>query len=210
MTEGLMTSDGNPLAAEPVGSEDQDFAQMMVGAAKAADSDAAKEAPAPPKKDTKAPYGFKADGTPKKAAGRPRKDRASQPRVQAPKQAEVKKDYSDDLTGLVQTLWAATAAFAPADAAAIQMHGPNVVKAWNDLAQENAQVAKGIEWLTTGSMYGAVVATTAPLVMQLLVNHNVVPHDKLAPLGVAHPDQLTEITHQTVAGMAQQAQAQAA
>jgi hypothetical protein len=199
-----MTSDGKPVDSDPV-SDDQDFAQMMVGAAKAADSDSAKEAPAPPKKDPEAPYGRKDDGTPKKAAGRPRKDRASQPRVQAPKQAQAKKDYTEDLTGLVQTLWMATAAFAPADAGAIQVHGSNVVKAWNDLAQENASVAKGIEFLTTGSMYGAVVATTAPLVMQLLVNHNVLPHERLAPLGVQQPEALAEVTRQTVAGMAQQA-----
>ncbi|MBO2460980.1 hypothetical protein [Actinomadura violacea] len=205
MTEGLMTSDGKPVDSEPVGSEDQDFAQMMVGAAKAADSDAAKEAPAPPKKSAEAPYGYKPDGTPKKAAGRPRKDRASQPRVQAPKKTEAKKDYTEELTGLVQTLWMATAAFAPADAGAIQVHGSNVVKAWNDLAQENSQVAKGIEFLTTGSMYGAVVATTAPLVMQLLVNHNVLPHERLAPLGVQSPEALAGLTEQTVAGMASQA-----
>jgi hypothetical protein len=205
MSEGLMTPEGKSVDSEPVGSEDQDFAQMMVGAAKAADSDSAKEAPAPPKKNADAPYGFKPDGTPKKAAGRPRKDRASQPRVQAPKQAQAKKDYTEDLTGLVQTLWMATAAFAPADAGAIQVHGPNVVKAWNDLAQENSQVAKGIEFLTTGSMYGAVVATTAPLVMQLLVNHGVLPHERLAPLGVSQPEALADITRQTVAGMAQQA-----
>lgn len=210
MPEGLTTADGQPVNADPVGSEDADFAQMMVGAAKAADSDTAKEAPAPPKKNAEAPYGYKDDGTPKKAAGRPRKDKASQPRVTAPKKAAGKKDYTADLKGLVQTLWGATAAFAPADAGAILIHGEPMVKAWNDLAAENAQVAKGIEWLTTGSAYGAVVMTTAPLVMQLLVNHGAVPHDRLAPLGVHAPEALAEYTRQTVQGMAEQAQSQAA
>lgn len=182
---------------------------MMAGKAAEADADAAKTAPAPPRKDADAPYGRKADGTPKRAPGRPRKDKAAAPRVQKPPQAaKPSKDYTRDLTGLVQTLWGATAAFAPADAGAIAVHGPGMVKAWNDLAKENAQVARGIEWLTTGSAYGAVVMTTAPLVMQILANHQVLPVDRLAPLGVMNPDELAQLTQEQVRGMAEQAQAQ--
>lgn len=196
-----MTADGTPVDGVPPIGEDQDFASLMVGQAKSADADAAKEMPAPPKKD----YGVKADGTPKRAAGRPRKDKTQQPRVQTPKKpAAAKKDYTSDLKGLVQTLWGATAAFAPADAGAIQLHGPGLVKAWNDLAQENTNVARAIDWLTTGSAYGAVVMTTAPLIMQILANHQVLPVERLAPLGVQDPETLAQLARDTISGMAQQ------
>ncbi|WP_433478139.1 hypothetical protein ACQPZP_14560 [Spirillospora sp. CA-142024] len=204
MAEGLTTGDGTPVTdVPPIGNEEADFAKLQAGLAAAADSKPTEKAPSPPKKDP-APYGYKADGTPKKAAGRPKKDEATKPRVQSPKGAQAKKDYTADLTGLVQTLWGATAAFAPADAGAIQVHGPGLVKAWNDLAAENAQVAKGIEWLTTGSAYGAVVMTTAPLVLQLLANHGVLPGERLAPLGVQEPAALAQLAHDTVRGMAEQ------
>jgi hypothetical protein len=125
--------------------------------------------------------------------------------VQTPKKPPAtKKDYTQDLTGLVQTLWGATAAFAPADAGAIQLHGPGMVKAWNDLAQENTNVARAIDWLTTGSAYGAVVMTTAPLVMQILTNHKVIPQERVAPLGVQDPEALAQLARETIAGMAEQ------
>lgn len=208
MAEGLTTADGTPVTdVPPVADEQADFAALQANLAAAADAEPAEEkkkAPAPPKKDP-APYGYKADGTPKKAAGRPRKDTANKPRVQSPKKAAgAKRDYTADLTGLVQTLWGATAAFAPADAGAIQVHGPGMVKAWNDLAQENSQVARGIEWLTTGSAYGAVVMTTAPLILQILANHQVLPGERLQQLGVQNPADLAELTKQTLQGMAQQ------
>lgn len=209
MAEGLQTADGKPVeGVAPVGDEAADFAALQANLAASADAKPAEEkAPAPPKKDP-APYGYKDDGTPKKAAGRPRKDKANAPRVQSPKKAAgPKRDYTADLTGLVQTLWGATAAFAPADAGAIQLHGPGMVKAWNDLAQESSQVARGIEWLTTGSAYGAVVMTTAPLVLQLLANHGAVPVERVAPLGVQDPAALAELAHGTIAGMAEQAAA---
>lgn len=206
MAEGLITSDGKPVeGVEAVGSEDADFAKLQANLAATADAKPQDKAPAPPKKDP-APYGYKEDGTPKKAAGRPKKDAAAKPRVQSPKGAAA-KDYTADLTGLVQTLWGATAAFAPADAGAIQVHGPGLVKAWNDLAAENASVARGIEWLTTGSAYGAVVMTTAPLVLQLLANHGVLPGERLAPLGVQDPAELAQLATDTVRGMAEQAAA---
>ena len=208
VAEGLTTADGTPVTdVPPVADEAADFAKLQAGLAAAADAKPEQKAPAPPKKDP-APYGYKADGTPKKAAGRPRKDKANAPRVQSPKKAAgAKRDYTKDLTGLVQTLWGATAAFAPADAGAIQVHGPGLVKAWNDLAQENSQVARGIEWLTTGSAYGAAVMATAPLVLQLLANHGVLPGERLAPLGVQDPAALAQLAHDTVRGMAEQAAA---
>lgn len=198
MAEGLTTTDGTLIEdVAPVAAEGVDFAALQADLAAQADSkpNETAQAPAPPRKDP----------TQKKTTTRARKtDKANAPRIQRPKASQTKKDYTQDLTGLVQTLWGATAAFAPADAGAIQMHGPGMVKAWNDLAQENAQVAKGIEWLTTGSAYGAVVMTTAPLVMQLLVNHGVLPGERLAPLGIQPPEVMANLAMQTVQGMTEQ------
>jgi hypothetical protein len=205
MPEGLSTADGKAVDAPPIGNE-EGFADLMVGQARAADGDQA-EMPAPPKRDPDAPYGRTRDGRPKKGpGGRPAKDK---PRVERPKAAIAKRDYTEELTGVVQLAWGVLAPMAPADAAAVKMSGPGMVQAWNALAQENAQVARGIEWLTSGSAYGAVVMATAPLVLQVLANHNRIPAERVAALGVLDPRQLAEVTAQDLTAMqaAQQAAA---
>ena len=205
MAEGLSTADGKPVDVPPVGAE-EGFAEVMAGAARAADAEPAQEIPAPPKRDPEAPYGRTKDGTPKKGpGGRPSKDK---PRVAAPKAAQSKKDFTRELTGLVQLGWGILAPTSPADAAAVKLAGPGMVQAWNALAQENAQVAAGIQWLTSGSAYGAVVMATAPLILQVLANHGRISHERVAALGVHDPAQLAAVTAADVAEM--QAQAAAA
>jgi hypothetical protein len=204
MSEGLTTADGTPVDVAPVGT-DEGFAAVMAAQARNAD---AEQAPAPPRTDPEAPYGRKADGTPKKAPGRPRK--AAEPRVQAPSAADKgqkPKDYTEALTGVMQLAWGVTAPLAPADAAAIKISTPAMVKAWNGLAQENARVARGIDWLTSGSAVGAAVMVTVPLVLQLGVNHGVVPHQRLAKLGVRDPAELAEVTRQDIAAADETARA---
>lgn len=215
MAEGLTTAAGDPVeGVAPVDGE-REFAAMQAELARSADADAGKTAPAPPKKaeaeDVEAPYGWTVDkdGTrrPKKAAGRPRKtDKAAKPRVTAPKPPRAKRDYTQDLTGLVQTLWGVAVVASPADAGALQVHGPGLVKAWNDLAQENARVASAIEWLTTGTAYGAVVMATAPLIMQVLANHGVLPAERVAVLGVQPPEVMAQLATEAAQGMAEQQQ----
>src|SRR6266851_4968745 len=59
------------------------------------------------------------------------------------------KDYSHELEGLLQLAYGACAATGNlADAAAIKHHGQNMARAWDAVAQENAAVRKGLEWLT--------------------------------------------------------------
>lgn len=204
MPEGLMTADGAPVAAPAI---EQEFAELQ--AAQAAQADG--EAPAPPKKDPEAPYGRKADGSPKKGpGGRPSKaPKADQPRVAMKETRGPKKDYTVELHGLVQTAWGALAAFSPADAGAVKLAGPGLVASWNALAQESSQVARGIEWLISGSVYGAVVMATAPLVMQIMANHGRIDAGRVAALGVQDPAVLAEMTAQDVQAMAEAAAAQA-
>jgi hypothetical protein len=203
MAEGLQTADGQKVDVPPVGDE-QGFAETMTGAARVADGEQP-EMPAPPRKDPEAPYGRTKDGKPKRGpGGRPSRDK---PRVEKPKAAQSKRDFTEPLTGVVQLGWTVLAPTAPADAAALKLAGPGMVAAWNQLAQENATVARGIEWLTSGGSYGAVVVATVPFVLQLMANHGRLPAERVAALGVHDPAQLEAITAADVAQMAQQAAA---
>lgn len=206
MAEGLQTEDGTPIDVPPVGkpTPEQEWAAAM-----AAPEPDEPTAPAPPKKDPEAPYGRKADGSPKKGPGGrpPKKDqqvKAEKPRVQ------TRKDFTGPLDDLARLGWGVLAVSSPADAAALKVHAPGMVQAWNALAQENAAVARGIEWLTTGSAYGAVVMATVPMVLQVLANHGRLDHERLGALGVHDPAGLAEITAADVQMMQDAAAAQAA
>lgn len=204
MPEGLVTAEGAAVGVEPV----QEFAKLQAAQAQAADD--AAEAAAPPKKDPDAPYGRTKDGKPKRGpGGRPAKAKADQPRVAAKAAGGTPKDFTQPLTEVVQLAWGVLATTSPADAAAVKTAGPGLVSAWNNLAQENATVARGIEWLTTGSAYGAVVMATAPLVLQVMANHGRLPADRVAALGVRDPAELAAETAADVQAMAAQAQAAA-
>lgn len=205
MAERLETADGTALQVDPVAEANEQF-----NAAMAAPEPTDPEPPAPPRRDPEAPYGRTKDGKPKKGpGGRPPKDKTEQPRMQKPRSAP-RKDYRQPLADVVRLGWGALAVASPADAAALSLHGPRMVEAWNDLAQENAAVARGIEWLTTGSAYGAVVMATVPMVLQVMVNHRYLPHERVGALGVQDPAELAEITARDVAMMQHAAAAQPA
>ncbi|WP_301177228.1 hypothetical protein [Actinomadura geliboluensis] len=208
MAEGLQTEDGTPVDVPPVGepTPDQKWAAAM-----AAPEPDEPQAPAPPKKDPEAPYGRRADGTPKKGpGGRPPKPKA-QTKAERPRvQANRSRDFTGPLNDVLRLGWGVLAISAPADAGALKVHGPGMVEAWNALAQENATVARGIEWLTTGSAYGAVVMATVPMVLQVLANHGRLPHQQLGALGVQDPAELAEVTAADVEMMQRAAAAQAA
>lgn len=206
MAEGLTTPDGEKLDVPPVGDAD---ARAQFDKAMAAPEPGDPQVPAPPPKDPDAPYGRTKDGKPKKGpGGRPPK--AEKPRVQKPRAPQVKRDFTEDLTGLVQVSWGVLVAVSPADAAAVHRHGPGMVQAWNALAQEDARVARGIQWLTTGSTYGAVVMATAPLLLQVMANHRRIPHERFAAFGVADPAELAAETFDMVTHMTQAPAAAAA
>jgi hypothetical protein len=133
------------------------------------------DAPAPPKVgdvDPEAPYGRRADGTPKKGpGGRPAKD-ADKPRTTTAGSAGVAgatRDYTPDLVGLSQSLYVVMAMIPPtqAQAALWRMHAPAMVPAWNMAAQQNQQVRAALEWLSgPGTWPVAVAAATVPFALQ--------------------------------------------
>jgi hypothetical protein len=184
--EGLRTPEGEAIDVQ------QAFASAMVEQANTANEEPLHEPP--PKKDPSPPAR-------KRRTGRPSK--ADQPRVtnKVGSVSSKPKDYTQQLTGIVQLSWGVLAATNPADAAAVKMHGPGIVQSVNQLAQENSTVAKGIEFLTTGSAIGAVVFAVMPLVAQIAANHGRVNPDRLTALGVQDPEKLAEVTRNDVHAM---------
>lgn len=157
-------------------------------------------APAPPRRDPEAPhgrapdgqayapYGLKADGTPRmKPAGPGRPARAEQPRtttvaVAAPQggsQAAGGKDYAGDLADLADTVWIMASGlkggrllFLPVPdarpyAAVWHAASPQQVAAWNQAAKQSPEVRKYVEKLSgEGSwswVVGVAVATAGLL-----------------------------------------------
>lgn len=59
------------------------------------------------------------------------------------------------------------------DAAAIMMHAEPISRAWGDLADESAGIARAIDYITDGTEnpYATAVITTMPLILQMLRNH---------------------------------------
>lgn len=125
---------------------------------------AAPSPPPPPPVDPDAPYGRRADGTPKKGpGGRPPKD-ADRPRVtdQAPAAAGGQaRDYTEGLAQLagIVHLGLLTQQRTHAHAALWRGTSPQMVAAWNAAAQQNAMVRTGVEYLA-GSSVGWVIGVT--------------------------------------------------
>jgi hypothetical protein len=62
-----------------------------------------------------------------------------------------------------------------ADAAVLSMHAPNVAEALNELAKERPEIAAVLDRVLSVGPYGLLVAAVAPLVLQILANHSVIP-----------------------------------
>jgi hypothetical protein len=168
MPEELLGPDGQPV--------DLDAAEQAFNEAMAApEPDEQPDYPAPPRRD----YGTKEDGTPKRAAGRPRKTAADKPRagkVPDPPPAKARNaggkvttDYAEVLAGFGQAVWMGLAAVplphAQALGAVWRHQLPAQVQAWNVAAQQDAGVRRGVEKLAGGPTWVIGVAiATAPLV----------------------------------------------
>lgn len=178
--------------------------------------DGAAGAPPAPGADPAAPYGRKADGTPKAKPGRPagtpnREPRAAaRPRVApapgpapapAAKKAGQKKaaagpDYRGGVMGLLQVvsmpLMVAGAKNDAllADAATISIHGPVIATALADLAAERPEVAAVLDRVMSAGPYGALIAAVVPLAVQIAANHRAVPGPVASALGAQDPADL--------------------
>lgn len=83
--------------------------------------------------------------------------------------------YEKKVTSLLQTLTQVmvNSENTIPDSAALVMYGPKVATAWGDLAANDANIARAIDWLTEGTEnpYLSAIVATAPLALQILRNH---------------------------------------
>jgi hypothetical protein len=77
-----------------------------------------------------------------------------------------------------------------ADAAAIAEHGPNISLEAAKVAEQNAQFAKVLEYLTAVGPYTGLMTATLPLVLQLMANHNRIDAGQMSAFGVIPPEAL--------------------
>ncbi|MER6059482.1 hypothetical protein [Streptomyces albidoflavus] len=177
--------------------------------------DGAAGAPSAPGADPAAPYGRKADGTPKAKPGRPagtpnREPRAAaRPRMapapgptpaptakKAGKKAAAGPDYRSGVLGLFQVITMPLVVAGAkndallADAAAVSMHGPVIADALAGLAAERPEVAAVLDRVMSAGPYGALIAAVVPLAVQIAANHKAVPGAVGSALGAQDPADL--------------------
>jgi hypothetical protein len=180
MPEGLATADGKPVDLDDT---DRAFAQAM-----AAPRGDEPEAPPPQRRgpaDPDAPYGRRADGTPKKGpGGRPAKPRE----IEAPKppqggpggsgQAGSAQDYAQGLAEFLGGVQLALAVLpAPSDSirvhlryqsAVIEQTGDGLATGLGTVAEHNATVRWGVEKITQGG--GAWIFPAAMAIAPFMVS----------------------------------------
>jgi hypothetical protein len=180
------------------------------------------EIPVPPPTDLAdpdAPYGRRADGTPKAKPGPKRTGSAASPaprKVAAPgprkpPRAALKKDEPDyrvGLMGLLQipsfglTMFGQRTqnAALQADGMAIAMHAPALAEALNETAKAQPAFGRALESLMKAGPYGAILTALVPLGMQLMANHKLM---SAAPeMGIYPLEQLVAQSDAEVAAMA--------
>lgn len=133
--------------------------------------------------DPDAPFGYRADGTPRKSNSgrRPAADKArttksvpepSEAKPASTRAAPVARDYTDELSGLASALWLGLAALPPTKgyAVLVKAQTPALVPAWNTAAQQNATIRRGVEYLTAsgGTWIIGVAMASAPIAMGAL------------------------------------------
>lgn len=147
--------------------------------------------------DEEAPYGRKADGTPRAKPGRRTGSNPStrRPPARKPAPASAETDFKTPLLGLFQIPAGALAIAGmqkpvySADAAAVTIHSENIADALDQLAHERPEIAAVLERVLQVGPYGVLIAAVAPMALQILANHNVVP---AGTMGTVPPHVLLE------------------
>jgi hypothetical protein len=115
-------------------------------------------------------------------------------------------DYRPSLTALLQipigilgVLGRRNEAFAY-DGAALHIHGPGLIQAVQETAEQDARVAALLDRVVSVGPYGALVAALVPIALQIAHNHGAMP---AAPeLGVYSREQLLEeLERRTASGV---------
>lgn len=142
-----------------------------------------------------APYGYKEDGTPKKAPGRPR---TNGPRRTTTRRQPQTPNYYQGVKGLFQAAAVPLAFTSPFDAYAITKHHDPIAKACHQLALENAAFAALLDRIMVVGPYSMLVSACLPLVAQVAYNHKLIPEELATGLGAISQAQIiAELTGQS-------------
>lgn len=162
--------------------------------------------------DPEAPYGRKADGTPKRKPGPQKKagstavPRAPRPAARATRKPAATRvasrgpvDYTDTITGVLQ-LFAIPLGLAGRakieyayDAAALTAFAPGIAEFGNEAAQNEPRIAALLDKVMMIGPYGKGLALALGLGAQLMVNHKVIPLEVGGPMGAMAPDKLMDL-----------------
>lgn len=156
-----------------------------------------------------APWGYKADGTPKAKPGRRSTGTTSRVgRTSSPRTRRNQKDYRPAVMGMVQmiafplTMAGAQKPELALDGAALVIHSPAIADALHEIAINNPQVAAVLEQLMQIGPYGALIGAMVPLAIQIAANHKVLPDGAAEQMGALKPDKLMGVMAQMAAGVA--------
>lgn len=135
-------------------------------------------------------HAVNADGSPKLTTrGTFAKKRGPRKSTSPRRSTSKAPDYRPGINGFFQMVAVPLAFKAPADAAAVAHHGPQIAQALHDLAVERPEVAAVLERVLAVGPYGALIGATVPLVVQILHNHDVIPEQMAVSVG-ATPKQV--------------------
>lgn len=79
-----------------------------------------------------------------------------------------------------------------ADAGALGIHVPRIAPELAKLADSYGIIASGVDLVIQVGPFGALLATTMPLVMQILANHKVIDASSVAGMGNVMPPEVLE------------------
>lgn len=129
----------------------------------------------------------------KRGPGRPRGTRTgTRPAAATPSpRRPAGPDYASAVAGLGQVAAAGLAmAGLPLDAWAVATHVPGIGQALHDLATTQPAVAAVLDKILAVGPYGAVIAATLPLFVQIAHNHKMIGTEQAVALGAVPRDQL--------------------
>lgn len=164
--------------------------------------------------DPEAPYGRKADGTPKAKPGRPagtpdgrprtRTTQRRTPRMSPPsrrKQSAAKSkqagpDYRPGITGILQLVAAplmVAGVKSPAcalDAATITLYADPLADACQQTAEQQPQFAAVLDRVLQVGPYGALLGAVLPMAVQIAANHGLLPEPAARAMGALSAEEL--------------------